>query len=179
MRRALFFALPAAVALVVAALAGATPLRANGSPETYVVLYDANASLESARDAVRAAGGQVLRENLRVGVATATSSNPDFVTDVAATQAVEGAARNAPIGHAVPALRPKLSPEDLDTLRNAARGTQRGDKGRHKPKKDRSEPLADLQWGMKLIHATTDGSYDEQRGDKQGARRDPGHRRRR
>ena len=100
MRRALFFALPAAVALVVAALAGATPLRANGSPETYVVLYDANASLESARDAVRAAGGQVLRENLRVGVATATSSNPDFVTDVAATQAVEGAARNAPIGHA-------------------------------------------------------------------------------
>ena len=166
MRRALFFALPAAVALVVAALAGATPLRANGGSETYVVLYDANASLESARDAVRAAGGQVLRENLRVGVATVTSSNPDFVTDVAATQAVEGAARNAPIGNAVPALRPKLSPEDLDTLRNAARGTQRSDKGRHKPKKDRSEPLADLQWGMKLIHATTDGSYDEQRGDK-------------
>ncbi len=96
----------------------------------------------------------MLRENLRVGVATATSSNPDFVTDVAATQAVEGAARNAPIGHASPALRPKLSPEDRDTLRNASRGTHRSDKGRDKPKKDRSEPLADLQWGMRLIHAT-------------------------
>ena len=82
-----FLRTSAAVALAVAALAGATPRPADGSRKPNVVLYDVNASLESARDAVRAAGGEALRENLRVGVATATSSNRHFVTDVAAAQA--------------------------------------------------------------------------------------------
>jgi subtilisin family serine protease len=165
MRRTLFLAVPAAAALAVAALAGATPLRADGIPETYVVLYDADASPESARRALRAAGGRLLRENLQVGVATAVTSNPDFVADVAGEQALAGAARNAPIGHARPLLRPKLSPEDLGTLREATKSALPAGAG---PRRDdeQGEPLAHLQWGMRLIHATPDGSYDEQRGDR-------------
>ena len=73
--------------LLVLALAGVvaatTPGQARPAPRQapardYVVLYAKGASLASARLAVRAAGGTIVRENTAVGVATATSLDPRF-----------------------------------------------------------------------------------------------------
>ena len=75
MRRLLFFAACTAALAVVASPASAAPQRL--APSTsYVVLYDQGTSLASARLAVRAAGGVLVAENRRVGVATATSFSP-------------------------------------------------------------------------------------------------------
>src|SRR5436190_12416989 len=49
---------------------------ANGE---YVVAYADGATTAAARAAVKAAGGTILKENARVGVATVRSSNPAFV----------------------------------------------------------------------------------------------------
>ena len=68
----------------------------------YVVLYDQSASLAAAREAVEAAGGQIVKENTDVGVATVASGNATFLTDVAAQAALDGAARNAPVGRQEP-----------------------------------------------------------------------------
>ena len=68
---------------------------ANGE---YVVVYADGASAAAARAAVKAAGGTILKENTRVGVATVKSANPAFLSAAAAQQALVGAARNRPIG---------------------------------------------------------------------------------
>ena len=49
----------------------------------YVVLYTDLASAAAAKAAIKAAGGQVVRENLKVGLATVRSSNANFITAVA------------------------------------------------------------------------------------------------
>ena len=68
---------------------------ANGE---YVVAYADGASAAAARAAVKAAGGTILKENTRVGVATVKSANPAFLSAAAAQKALVGAARNRPIG---------------------------------------------------------------------------------
>ena len=81
MRRVLFFA--ASVAAVAAVVSPATAAPQRLAPtKSYVVLYDDATSLASARLAVRAAGGFLVSENRRVGVATATSSSPTFAADL-------------------------------------------------------------------------------------------------
>src|SRR5215218_89793 len=68
---------------------------ANGE---YVVAYADGTSAAAARAAVKAAGGTILKENTRVGVATVKSANPAFLSAAAAQKALVGAARNRPIG---------------------------------------------------------------------------------
>ena len=70
-----------------------------------MVLIERGASADAAKQAVKRAGGRVVKLNRAVGVATVRSTNADFVTDVARTKAVQGAARNRPVGEA-PASRP-------------------------------------------------------------------------
>jgi hypothetical protein len=64
----------------------------------YVVAYADGASTATARAAAKAAGGTILKENTRVGVATVRSANPAFVRAAADQRALVGAARNRPIG---------------------------------------------------------------------------------
>ena len=89
MRRLFFIAASVAALATVAMPATAAPQRVAPS-SSYVVLYDDATSLASARLAVRAAGGFLVSEHRRVGVATATSSSPTFAADLIRQGAVAG-----------------------------------------------------------------------------------------
>jgi lantibiotic leader peptide-processing serine protease len=166
MRKVLF----AAVALTAAAMTGVLSVGSDAGsdarPSKYIVLYEQGASPAAVKKAVKQAKGRILRANNRVGVATAISASPRFRGAAEASAAIKGVARNIPIGRAKPSLRPKLSPEQMRAFRRASRGTARqqrssgGSFSSHNP----AEPLADLQWDMKMIHATSEGSYHTEKG---------------
>jgi lantibiotic leader peptide-processing serine protease len=163
MKKVLF----AAVALTAAAMTGVLSVGSDAGsdarPAKYIVLYEQGASPTAVNAAVKQAKGRILRANNKVGVATAISASPRFRGDAEASRAIKGVARNIPIGRAKPSLRPKLSPEQMRAFRRASRGAGAAGAYHHNSK---SEPLAGLQWDMKMIHATSDGSYAEQRGSK-------------
>jgi subtilisin family serine protease len=127
--------------------------QATGSTE-YVVLYTSLASARAAKATIKAAGGQVVRENTKLGLATVRSTNANFITAVAGKAGVAGAARNRVIGQAPQQNLPKADEvEGLAAQGGAAKGT--ADAATHL----RHEPLADKQWGMRMINATPSGSY--------------------
>src|SRR5215208_290855 len=161
----------AVAALTAAAMTGVLSVGSDAGsdarPAKYIVLYEQGASPAAVNAAVVRAQGRILRANNKVGVATAISANPRFRGDAEASRAIKGVARNVTIGRAKPSLRPKLSPEQLRAFRRASRGTaqQQGSGGAYTHHSS-AEPLANLQWDMKMIHATPDGSYRVQRGSK-------------
>ncbi len=160
MRRLLFCAACVTCLVTVALPATAAPQRIATS-HSYVVLYDDGTSLASARLAVRAAGGLLVDENLRVGVATATSSSPTFAIDLLRQGAVAGVARNKPVGYNAPAARQRRSAEQLTA---AERASVRSLKA-HAAAPPAADPLGALQWDMAMIHATPSGSYGVEPGD--------------
>jgi lantibiotic leader peptide-processing serine protease len=168
MSRVLFFlAFAAALGAVSMPATAAAPQRLAPS-SSYLVLYNSGTSLASARLAVRAAGGTVVRENRSVGVATATSSSPTFAADLMRRGVVAGVARNKPVGYNAPALRQRRSAERLTaaeraTVRTTLR-TLRAAKPSPAPA-PAADPLAGLQWDMAMIHATPAGSYGVTQGD--------------
>ena len=165
MRKLLFIALAAAAVAAALVPGAAHAARAQAQPNTYVVLYGSDASIASARIAVRLAGGTIVRENSDVGLATVTSSSPSFMSDAAAQPALAGAARNAPVGVEAPLQR--ASKEEIEKLSAAERREARGDGsgGGRAHRAVEADPLAGLQWDMAMIHATADGSYRKQQGD--------------
>jgi subtilisin family serine protease len=132
---------------------------ANGE---YVVVYADGASAAAARAAIKAAGGTVVKENARVGVATVKSSNAGFVAAVGRQPALVGAARNRPIGKVPSGAAPK---DDVERLTAAERAAAKGSASRssHAPGQ---EPLADKQWDMRMIDATPSGSYRVNQGHR-------------
>ncbi len=161
MRRVIFFA--ACVAAIAAVVSPATAAPQRLAPtKSYVVLYDDATSLASARLAVRAAGGFLVSENRRVGVATATSSSPTFAADLARQGVVRGVARNKPVGYNAPAVRQRRSGEQLTA---AERASVRGFKTRAAAPVA-AEPLAGRQWDMAMINATAAGSYAIEPGNR-------------
>ena len=153
MRRVLFAALAAC------ALAGAVA-SADGAPtgpgREYVVLYEHGASGKAARAAIADAGGRVVSENADIGVATVRSSKGSFAGDVAQSRAIVGATTNRIIGHAPnDAAKVKRDRVEKDV------GRIRGSHGKGHAAKG-ADPLADRQWDMQMIHATTSGSYKRQ-----------------
>src|SRR5262245_30255725 len=165
MRKLVFIALAVAgtAAALVPGHAGAA--RVQAQQNTYVVLYGSNASIASARLAVRTAGGTVVRENADVGVATVSSLNPSFLRDAGAQTALVGVARNAPVGMDAPAQR--ASKDEIEKLTAAERQNARAS-GSNAAAAVNADPLAGLQWDMAMIHATADGSYRRQPGDRRG-----------
>ena len=150
-----------------ATLAAATPEVKAGAQKRYVVLYEKSASPAAARPRSRAPAGESCKRTR--GSASRPSSRPIRTSSATATSsaAIEGVAPNRVIGTA-PAREPKFSVELMRELREATKARKwhsGGDNGRHGGN-NRVEPLAPLQWDMKMIHATADGSYDEQRGRK-------------
>ena len=84
---ALVFAVVLALAAAMVAPAGGPSTAgrseaAGAKTERYVVLYAKGASLAAARTAVKEAGGRIVRENTRVGLATVDSANGDFIAAV-------------------------------------------------------------------------------------------------
>jgi subtilisin family serine protease len=132
----------------------------------YVVLYDVGTSDVLARAAIAAAGGTVLSSNPEVGYARVSSTAADFAVKAGSAAGLVGAAANRSIGKA-PAdavtdasviekltAAERLQAQGGATLKSlAARG----------PKE---EPLAPLQWDMRAIGATADGSYATQPGSR-------------
>jgi subtilisin family serine protease len=167
-RKALIAAAIAVAGLGIAALAAATPSGPSSTtarPTSYVVVYESGVSRSAARAAIKAARGQLVRENRRIGVATVSSRNPSFLTDAAATRALYGAVRNRPLGRVAPALRPKLTVEQQTALLRRITRTKRSGRIKLAHNGKHPEPLAGLQWDMKMIHATVDGSYKKEKGD--------------
>jgi lantibiotic leader peptide-processing serine protease len=126
---------------------------ANGE---YVVAYADGASAAAARAAIKAAGGTILKENTRVGVATVKSSKADFIAAAGRQSALVGAARNQPIGKAPSGGADKDSAERLTAAERAAVKRAAGGADHRNPNQ---EPLADKQWDMRMIDATPSGSY--------------------
>jgi subtilisin family serine protease len=169
MRRAVFAVVALAAVAMIASMAVGTHAGADGRPTQYIVLYEANASPSAVKAAVRAAKGRILRANNKVGVATVISSNTRFRTDATRSAAIESVARNIPIGRADPKLRLK---ETIEAVRNLkAKAPQRRSSVTFHDDDDdddrlRPEPLAHLQWDMRMINATVDGSYRKHKGSK-------------
>jgi hypothetical protein len=137
------------------AQAGASGQLQSGDGE-YVVAYADGASAAAARAAVRAAGGRIVKENSRVGVATVKSSNPAFIAAASRQSALVGAARNRPLGKAPAGGAGKDSLERLTAAERAAVKRSAGGAARRIPNQ---EPFADKQWDMRMIDATPSGSY--------------------
>lgn len=162
MRRALISAACAVAtmtALAAPASAAPGPSHTKGEESEYVVLYREDVHPSRARRAVREAGGKVVHENRDVGVATVRSKNPGFVRAAMRERELEGVAHNRVIGKA-PKPAKKKAAKIEETVGSKAAVSPAG-----KPSKD-TEPLADLQWDMKQIGATADGSYKKEPGDK-------------
>ena len=162
MRRTFFFAAVAALLLAIPLTAGAAKRAAK--QHTYVVLYERGASTADARAAIKAAGGRLVEQNAKVGVATVRSANANFVADVSRTRAVVGAARNRPVGEA-PAdqVRDPFAIERMTAQRQKAAGD--GAVSKSGAPAPLAEPFADLQWDMRMINATPNKSYKRQRGN--------------
>jgi subtilisin family serine protease len=162
MRRSIFLALAGALCLLVPLTAGA----AKQAPvkRSYVVLYERGASLHAAHAAIKRAGGRIVHENRKVGVATVRSPNARFVAAVARSRALYGAAHNRSIGYA-PASRARVrDPFALERM-TAERKAAQGNGQVNKRATSAAEPFADLQWDMRLINATPSKSYKRQLGN--------------
>jgi lantibiotic leader peptide-processing serine protease len=164
MQRTIFLALTGALILLVPLTAGAA--KQTPTKHTYVVLYERGAQVRAAHQAITRAGGRIVRENRKVGVATVRSANARFVAAVARSSAVYGAASDRSIGY-VPANRARardpFALERMTAERRSAAGNGRVNT-RAAPE-SAAEPFADLQWDMRMIKATPSQSYKRQPGN--------------
>jgi subtilisin family serine protease len=150
MRRA-FIAVSAAAA-VTAALMQVPAQAAPAQEQEFVVLYTAGASLSDAHAAVKAAGGTLLNENTEVGVATVRTTDDLFLTKVRGESSLAGAVANQVVGSV---------PKDKPVVPNAVEKVSGTEAVKYKT---REEPLADLQWDMKQIHAAE--AHKIEKGDR-------------
>jgi subtilisin family serine protease len=152
MRRVLPAAMLACALLGVAATADG----ASDGAREYVVVYEAGASGAAAREAITDAGGKIVDENRAIGVATVRASDASFESDVARSPAIVGAADNQAVGRA-----PHDAVKHDAVEREGAAARTAGAQATRIPG---AEPLASLQWDMKMMHATRKGSYRLQQG---------------
>ena len=96
-KRKLLLALTPVFAVVLAApMAGASQNQQQTSTQAttqYVVVYGAGAT-DAARASIAQSGGQIVRENADVGVATVQSTDTNFVGDLSTKSGIEGVAHN-------------------------------------------------------------------------------------
>ena len=147
-----------AMAVLSAGMASSAAARPPGHPagmRSYVVLYAKHASFTRAEQAIRRAGGRIVRTNRAVGLATVMAPARGFAAKVRGVRSLVGVAQNRVIGRARQRLRHKT------TIERAA-GEDTGAVAAAEP--GAGEPLASLQWDMQMIDATTAGSYAVQQG---------------
>ncbi len=162
MRRYVLLALAAVLAsalFVPAATTGSGSTKA-----TYLVVYSKGASLSEARAAVKRLDGTIVREDRALGYAKVTTTNARFLKGVRNSGALVAAARDRIIATATPGYRPK----DYDLERTTeARQASLGQAGiADAAAAAAGEPLSDMQWDMKMIHATAGESYAAEPGKK-------------
>jgi subtilisin family serine protease len=157
-----------AVLVVLATLAGAVPAVAaptdaqqqdeTVAESTFVVVYEEGVSAAEGRAALEELGATVVEENTAVGVVTVTSDDAGFIEEAGAQPELLGAARDRVVGYAPPTEQPKDDEVESALSDLAAAGAARPD--------PTAEPLQGLLWGHRMINATANGSYDEQRGNR-------------
>jgi lantibiotic leader peptide-processing serine protease len=160
------FAVLALVGLLAAAIvlssSGASARRRPGhglrGPATrYVVVYERGVAAEKARAEIRRLGGDIISENLAVGVATVVAPKDWFVRGSTDSSLLVGVARDRIIGWNDPDAR--ISEDEIERVMNDLEAG---------PARSSAAPgddaLAPLQWGNQMIHATAAGSYAVQRG---------------
>jgi hypothetical protein len=118
--------------------------------------------------AVKAAGGRAVSVNRRVGVATVRSPGATFLRSLRSSGAVKSAAREAfsyepqPVMAKASAIVPAPDPA------TAAAACREFYASADIAIPSGPEPLSSCQWDMRMIDATTDGSYAVNQGE--GAR---------
>jgi lantibiotic leader peptide-processing serine protease len=100
----------------------------------------------------------VIAENRAVGLATVRSANPQFLASANSEAALVGAARNRPVGFAPTDSQPPRY--DVEREEGIAAGRAQGGASGAAA----GDALSGLQWDMRQIRATVDGSYSVQRG---------------
>jgi len=140
----------------------------------YLVLYATGVAPEEGRAAIVAAGGQVVRENAAVGVATVRSTRHDgmFLRAARRAPALAGATLNVPLGRTPPSTPSAPSTLSVRERAEVAREIEPGERpggggsaGNGGPQTG-NEPLAALQWDMQAIGATADGAHAVQAGNR-------------
>jgi subtilisin family serine protease len=149
-------ALPLLLTLAVVPTAAAAPALSGASVE-YNVLASDGSSAEAAAQAVRAAGGTVVKRNDAVGLLTATAPEKGFTERLARSRAVLSSARSRAIGKAP---NGKPTPERLKVEKEGSRKTDKN----KAPKPVGNDPLDDNQWGLKSVRS--DLARTKQPGDK-------------
>lgn len=157
-------ALPAALA-VAAALLLAMPAWA--AARSYVVVFKSGRTTAGMK-AVRAAGGTAVTVNRKVGVATVRSHRARFLRSLRSSRAVKSAARQAFFYEAQPVRAKASQIVPAPDPATAAAGCTAFYSGAHVAIPSGPEPLSPCQWDMRMINATTGGSYAVNQG--QGAR---------
>jgi subtilisin family serine protease len=152
-------------AIVAALAAGAFGVAQTATAETkpsrnYVVVYESGQSAGAAHKAISAAGGKLIKENPKIGVATVASKDPAFIRRATAQRALLGAASDRPIGHA-----PADGHSRWQDVERAGLG-KKGKPTTAPTPAPTDDPLAALQWDMRMIGATPQGSYSKQQGSK-------------
>lgn len=147
-RRSLM-AVTGAIGLVAASLAapvtaGAGATSVAGGDTEYLVLLEVGADRNQAIAAVKAAGGEVVKENANLGTLTVRAAASGFVSRVSASSAVEGAARSRPIGTA-----PQQKPRTVET-ENGATSKAGAAAGK---KTVGMDPLDAQLWGLKMVRS--------------------------
>jgi len=162
--RRLLLPLASVLALVVAAPAASASENqqaAQHSETEYVVVYREGAT-DAARAAIAATGGQIVKENAEVGVATVRSSDASFAANLATRDGVEGVAENTIIG-SVPAAGTR-TPVDRDAVEKAGRDALTHNEANADAEQRRSHPgngpkaavsghASSAGPGIELVHA--------------------------
>ena len=115
-----------------------------GADTEYLVLLEAGADRNQAVAAVKAAGGEVVKENAHLGTLTVRAAASGFVARVSASSAVEGAARSRPIG-TVPQQKPRTVERE-----NGGTGKAAAAKGK---KTVGMDPLDAQLWGLRMVRS--------------------------
>ncbi|GAA3213850.1 S8 family peptidase [Actinocorallia longicatena] len=133
-----------AIAAVAAALLTVPAEAAPTQAKEYVVLYAEGANLGTARDAVKAAGGTILSENGKLGVATVKTTDARFLAKVRTSGSLSGAAEDRAVGYVPKVKRAETAANSVEKVHGDGEApTVVHDK--------KAEPLDSLQWDMKQI----------------------------
>nr|WP_208646166.1 S8 family serine peptidase [Amycolatopsis thermalba] len=150
-------AVPLIGGAVVLPSASAQPAAPSGPVTEFTVLAAGEQSVAAAEQAIRDAGGTVLRTNRAVGLITASAPANGFVQRVSADDDVYGAAKATAIGQAptgrVAPKRSDVEKEGRQAPRSRGATTATG-----------TDPLDDQLWGLKSVRS--DMARTVQPGDK-------------
>ena len=146
-----------AALMVTPSTAGATPDGGQGqaADTEYVVLVEAGADSADAVRAVEAAGGQVIKSNDSIGTLLVRGPGKGFSTRVAASPAIEGAARNRAVGKAPKTPKSKVVEQEHHASKG---GTSKGGATRTTgaPAAARAvgmDPLDHKLWGLRMVRS--------------------------